>query len=104
MGSFKGTPGPWEIGNHNSCVISKNDESLCIKGAVGEDAIKYYGGNLICESISQANAKLIAAAPELLEALEYYFDVLEEARGKDWAVNPDHVLSKMLNAVKKATE
>jgi hypothetical protein len=32
--------------------------------------VDYYGGHLICESVSEANAKLIAAAPDLLEALE----------------------------------
>ena len=52
----------------------------------------------------EANAKLIAAAPDLLEALEYYFEVLEEVRGKDWAERPDHVLAKMLKAYKKAIE
>jgi len=51
-----------------------------------------------------SNAKLISAAPDLLEAIQYYFDVLEEVRGKDFALKPDHVLSKMINAVKKATE
>lgn len=95
MGTFKGTKGPWEIGNHNSCVISKNDESLIIRGAVGEDAIKYYGGNLICESVSQANAKLIAAAPELLEAL------IEIVRISDRKHN---AWDRAKEAIKKATE
>ena len=52
---------------------------------------------------AEANAKLIAAAPELLEAIQYYFDVLEEVRGETWADKPDHVLKKFLEAVKKAT-
>ena len=42
-------------------------------------------------------------APELLEAIQYYFDVLEEVRGDDWNKKPDHVLSKMINAINKAT-
>lgn len=53
---------------------------------------------------AMANAKLIAAAPELLEAIKYYFDVLEEVRGEDWDKKPDHVLSKMINAINKATK
>lgn len=61
-----------------------------------------FGFNLPIEEV-QANAKLIAAAPELLDAIKYYFDVLEEVRGKDWNKSPDHVLSKMINAINKAT-
>jgi hypothetical protein len=68
-------------------------------------------GNIICKNPIhshqssknwEANAKLIIAAPELLEALLYYFDVLEEVRGKDFKDKPDHVLSKMIKAVEKA--
>ena len=98
------TKGPWRIGKHTNSVISDNSNGLEINGATGEEAVKYYGGNLICESVSIENAKLITAAPDLLEAIQYYFDVLEEVRGKDFALKPDHVLSKMINAVKKATD
>ena len=51
----------------------------------------------------EANAKLIAAAPELLEAIHYYFSVLKEVNGESWNDGPDHVLSKMIEASKKAT-
>lgn len=44
----------------------------------------------------------VLAADDLVDALEYYFSVLEEVRGKDWDKKPDHVLAKMLNAHKKA--
>ena len=64
--------------------------------------IEYYGGYLVCESIANpVHARLIAAAPDLLEAIQYYFSVLEEATGKDWYKRPDHVLQKMLKAVQK---
>jgi hypothetical protein len=53
---------------------------------------------------AKANARLIAAAPDLLNAIQYYFDVLEEVRGKDFDKHPNHVLAKMLNAVKKVRE
>lgn len=46
--------------------------------------------------------KLLLAAPDLLRAIDYYFSVLEEARGKDWDKNPDHVLQSFLAAYKKA--
>jgi len=38
---------------------------------------------------------------EVRESVKYYFDVLEEVRGKDWNKNPDHVLQKMLSAYEK---
>lgn len=66
MKSFKGTPGPW--------VASKTDRSI---GPVSRDDDQSYGmilpvawvefdGN---DAYQQANANLIAAAPDLLEAL-----------------------------------
>jgi hypothetical protein len=48
------------------------------------------------------NAKLITAAPKLAEAIQYYFDVLDEVRGEDWDKRPDHVLQKMLAAMSEA--
>lgn len=60
-------------------------------------------GECIAEVVHGANdAKLIAAAPDLAEAIQYYFDVLDEVRGEDWDKKPDHVLQKMLAAMTKA--
>jgi len=62
MRVFKGTPGPWsvnEIGQH------WNNKSLThLEVIFGED------GECICDTVYQReDANLIAAAPELLEAL-----------------------------------
>jgi len=57
------TPGPWRKG-HGSFIVSDNPAPGC----QGSDDTEYYGGHLICESVSSANARLIAAAPELLAA------------------------------------
>lgn len=65
---------------------------------------KYEDNRLLDEAScpnAEANAKL-AAAPELLAAMQYYFDVLDEVRGEGWDLKPDHVLAKMIAAVKKA--
>ena len=59
------TPGPWHVGN-GSFVIS----DYPAPGIIGSDDVHHYGGHLICESVSQANACLIAAAPDLLAALK----------------------------------
>lgn len=76
MAEFKGTQGEWRVGKTGGCVVSDNSESLTISGAIGEEAVKYYGGNLICESVSNPNAKLIALAPKMLKALNRINEII----------------------------
>lgn len=69
------TAGPWRVGRRGSCVVADQPTPEI----AGSDDVEYYGGHLICESVSQANAKLIAVAPEmreLLETIEKYEDQL----------------------------
>ena len=61
----KHTPGPWQIGKNFGSVVCDTP----VPGIRGSDDTEYYGGHLIAESVTEANARLIAAAPELLEAL-----------------------------------
>ena len=64
----KHTPGPWRInGNNMFRWIVADSEVFTHSGDVNRSA---YGGNMVCESVHKANARLIAAAPELLEALQ----------------------------------
>ena len=60
MSAFKGTPGPWEV------TESTESEYVMVIGA--------NGAGLFCENEAHPGARedahLIAAAPELLEALE----------------------------------
>lgn len=96
------TKGPWRIGKHTNSVISDNSNGLEINGATGEEAVKYYGGNLICESVSIENAKLIAAAPDLLEAC---LKVTESELGCAPSVEYMDKLKKICEqAIIKATE
>lgn len=55
MENFKGTPGPWSVNHHYNWIESENADKVVIGGSQG------FGDN---------DANLIAAAPELLEALK----------------------------------
>lgn len=66
--------GNWKIGNNHGVVVTDNHEGFRnpengLGVSSGHSDIAYYGGYLICESVMKPDdAKLIAAAPELLEA------------------------------------
>lgn len=66
----------WKVGKHKWCVVSDvkqkntNFPTPPNKEESDDSDIEYYGGYLVCESVGNENAgKLIAAAPDLLEAL-----------------------------------
>lgn len=66
MSEMRHTKGPWRHGVGHT-VVSDHANGIEINGALVPE---YYGGNMIAESVSPNNAHLIAAAPDLLEALE----------------------------------
>lgn len=58
--------GSWRRGRPWGTVVG----DVPVEGApTGADAIEYYGGHLIAESVADVNLPLIEAAPELLKAL-----------------------------------
>lgn len=71
------TPGPWKIdggrGKHGDLYIWQN-----VKGIMGEHAIATVHEEMV--EGAQGNALLIAAAPELLEALRESISVYETHR------------------------
>lgn len=73
MSEFKGTPGPWKV---NTIGKHWNNQSLAhIEVTFGMD------GECVCDTVYEmADANLIAAAPELLEALQL---VMSEKSGGD---------------------
>lgn len=86
------TPGPWRIGTHGGSVVSDN---LVEHGPNGCDCVEYYGGHLIAESISPANAKLVAAAPDMLALLQELIDIEGPQPGHGfWANRVEAVIAK----------
>jgi hypothetical protein len=60
----KHTPGPWEVSDidiHGRCIIARNPRGMAI-------TVGHANNSTILPSVE--NAQLIAAAPELLEALK----------------------------------
>jgi hypothetical protein len=66
---LKHTQGPWRAGSGTGGKGSVISDQLAVGALGGSDAIDYYGGNLIAESVAQENIPLIAAAPELLNVV-----------------------------------
>jgi hypothetical protein len=69
---FKGTKGEWKQGNHISHIVSDVKPKRPTYSDKDYQSEKdFYGGYIVCESISnKEDSKLIAAAPDLLEALQ----------------------------------
>lgn len=95
------TPGPWHIGSGNAedwyegnlTILCKSDKPNRLTGSPYRVLAKlnqYYS--------SPDNARLIAAAPELLEACIYAADVLEGEGGVDL----DETINKLRAAIAKA--
>ena len=91
MRNAKHTPGPWKL-----------TDAYTVEGQDGQAITEVYdqSANVLCEE-TIANAALIAAAPELLEALEIIFeqghiwlDQKEKKTGKTFYYIVEQALNK----------
>ena len=64
-------PLSWKYGKICGTVVS---ECPTHDAFIGSDAVEYYGGYLIAESVAPSNQALIAAAPSMLKALKHLED------------------------------
>lgn len=99
MKNFKGTPGPWFFAaKHDDCevryVCKGENYNRC------NDVCTLYTGSA---EEQYANANLIAAAPELLEALQLILSVHGEMGDSNvWSINKSHEGRKARAAIDKA--
>ena len=72
MSASKHTPGPWRVSGHRLAVFTKLN-GINVVVADCDRTLGY--------SESEANARLIASAPDLLEALKLWLDIHDKPAG-----------------------
>ena len=90
---MKHTPGPWTYKDMNGYLINhphKGMTSARVNGPIGGIVATAVAHNLDGQEV-QANARLISAAPDLLEALVFVQKALADWRdGKEGTHHPVH--------------
>lgn len=113
----KHTPGPWEVGKTYSIGVWPEFYRTAVWHSSDDYMIAEARGRSLQENTSElrANARLIAAAPVLLEGLKDVFRLMDEGflvrsieddGAPDWALRmlkPVARLKTAFDAIKKAT-
>lgn len=101
----KHTPGPWKVLREKQV-----DDDCKHEGEIVVDVVADVHRHLICytpisgNKDAHANANLIAAAPELLEALERMVRTFVDLRADtDWSGHGEDALNEARAAIAKAT-
>lgn len=93
--SAQHTPGPWR--HHEGCIKADHDDLPLSYDKCLRD---YQCRQLIAETVDGANARLIAAAPELLDAAKMIVDLAINGPGVEI---PLDALKRVQAAIAKAT-
>lgn len=79
MKTFKGTPGPWEA------RLMRGDINVIRLGSFRNEGVTAFSYQSVVNAIDDVDdAQLIAAAPELLSALQHLVEVYDSEDGKQW--------------------
>lgn len=101
MSETKHTPGPWSISTDTECLeyaSSRAVEEGVVKYAINSvEPFEYTIATVVCDVVDgDANARLIASAPDMLEALRKAVKQLED-------MGSDGTASGATAAIAKAT-
>lgn len=110
MSEMKHTPGPWLTDRNNA----HSGQIATIYGCLGNDWVEVWTGSwcfedtLLDEERQEANARLIAAAPELLDALQAAKNTLvafkfQPGEANCWEHHDEENLAMVDAAIAKAT-
>lgn len=94
----KHTPGPWEIAKQSGCL--DDEEMVGVVGPSYQTASGYELRRYVAQYVETKNARLISAAPDLLEALQMCLRYMEYGEVVGCAVP---TVAKARAAIKKAT-
>ena len=86
MSETKHTPGPWRISGGSATTVQADYRAINSEGGVLIARALGYpnSGYFPSDDEATANARLIAAAPELLESLERCFNIMNN--GGTWSI------------------
>lgn len=102
MSEFKGTPGPWKLMPFSDSLRIDSQSSIVAFGADKDNlSMVYQGEDLTVKwEEERANAQLIAAAPELLEALKACLSWVNNGIARGAHVKAQAAITKALGETK----